>query len=204
MTATATRRARGAATLAASIALAAASVLGGSVMTPAPAAADAPASSRQEARFETEFLKNMIDHHAMAVRMAQTCVNKATHDELRQMCQSIVDSQSAQIEQMQSWLQDWYGISHEPQLSAGDKQSMQRLESLSGAEYEIRFMRSMIRHHSRAVNEAERCLDRAAHAALLELCGTIKQSQSAEIATMQSWLEQWYDKQGGRPSNTLR
>ena len=40
---------------------------------------------------------------------------------------------------------------------------MQRLDQFTGAEYEIRFMQSMIRHHWAAVREAETCLARAEH-----------------------------------------
>lgn len=149
-----------------------------------------------------EFLKSMIDHHYMAVVMAQECVDKAVHPELAAMCEDIITVQNQEIEQMQTWLQEWYGITYEPQLSTGDMASMQWLDQFTGAEYEIRFMQSMIRHHWAAVREAETCLDRAEHQDLLQLCQNIKTVQLSEIAQMQTWLEEWYDRQGGRPSAT--
>ena len=144
----------------------------------------------------------MIDHHYMAVVMAQECVDKAVHPELAAMCEDIITVQNQEIEQMQTWLQEWYGITYEPQLSTGDMASMQRLDQFTGAEYEIRFMQSMIRHHWAAVREAETCLDRAEHQDLLQLCQNIKTVQLSEIAQMQIWLEEWYDRQGGRPAAT--
>jgi uncharacterized protein (DUF305 family) len=68
-----------------------------------PVAADEPAPDKSTARFEVDFLMDMIDHHAMAVEMADMCIQKAVHDDLRAMCESISASQSAQIDQMQSW-----------------------------------------------------------------------------------------------------
>lgn len=184
----------------ASAVLALSAVTGAGVATATPALAEAPAQSEQAASYEVDFLKNMIDHHTMAVMMAQTCLDKAVHEDLVSLCQSIIESQSAQIDEMQSWLQQWYGISYEPQLSNGQMQSMQRMENFTGAQYEIRFMQSMIRHHWAAVRESETCLDNAEHGELLTLCQTIGQTQLAEIDQMQTWLQEWYDRQGGRPA----
>ncbi|UKA68424.1 DUF305 domain-containing protein [Arthrobacter sp. FW306-05-C] len=188
--------------VAASAALALGATAGAGAAGAAPALADAPAQTRQVATFEVDFLTGMIDHHAMAIAMAQTCLEKATHQELKDLCQSIIEAQQQQIQKMQAWLQDWYGINYQPQMSQGDMRSMERLQNFSGAEYEIRFMQSMIRHHWRAVREAEKCLDNAEHPELIELCSNIKEAQLAEISQMQTWLEQWYDRNGGRPAST--
>lgn len=182
------------------LALGAAGVAG--VAGAAPALADAPAQSQEAATFEVDFLTNMIDHHTMAVAMSQTCLEKATNQELKDLCQSIIEAQQQEIRQMQTWLQDWYGISYEPQMSESDMRSMQRLENFSGAEYEIRFMQSMIRHHWAAIREAQDCLVSAGHPELIGLCSNIKGVQLAEISQLQTWLEQWYDRNGGRPVPT--
>lgn len=189
--------------VAAAAAMAAGAFTGTGLAVASPALADAPAQSEQVASYEVDFLKNMIDHHTMAIMMGQTCLEKATHDELVQLCSSIIASQSAQVDQMQGWLQGWYGISYSPQLSTGDMRSMQRMENFTGAQYEIRFMQSMIRHHWAAVRESGTCLENAGHPELLSLCGTIRQTQLEEIGQMQSWLEDWYDRQGGRPAGTV-
>lgn len=167
----------------------------------APAAnASEPAADPKAAAFEVDFLTGMIDHHHMAVMMAEPCMVKAQHTELRAMCDSIVTVQSSEIETMQGWLQDWYGVTHEPSMSNGDMKSMSRLERLSGEDYEIAFIRSMIRHHWAAVRESEKCLANAEHGQLVDLCSSIHDSQSEEIAIMQAWLDQWYGRSGGRPT----
>lgn len=160
----------------------------------APAGAAVPAPQERTARFEMEFLMDMIDHHAMAVEMADTCIDRAVHADLRSMCEDIVASQSAQIDQMQGWLQDWYGVTHEPEMTPGDMRQMDKLASLSGPEFEVEFMESMIKHHRKAIREGETCLDRAYHAELKGLCENIIATQSAEIAQMQQWLCEWYDR----------
>lgn len=164
----------------------------------APAAAEEPAPDRSTARFEVNFLTGMINHHAMTVEMADLCLDKAVHPELEAMCESIKTSQSQQIDMMQSWLQDWYDIIHEPEMKPGDMRRMDRLASLDGEEFEIEFMESMIRHHRKAIREGEQCLRRAYHPGLLDLCENIIQTQSAEIVRLEQWLCEWYERCKGR------
>ena len=157
------------------------------------ARADAPAPTRSAAKYETRFLEDMIDHHFMAVQMAQLCQERAVHAELLELCQQIEAAQMQEIEQMQSWLQAWYGITYEPQMSPSGEQQMDRLASLSGAEFEIEFLKTMIKHHWKAVREGAQCVDRAYHDELVALCENIVMTQTEEIRQMQEWLCSWYD-----------
>ena len=59
--------------------------------------------------FGMAFLKFVIRHHEAAIREAEECLDRAYHTELRQLCENIIATQSAEIEQMQSWLCEWYG-----------------------------------------------------------------------------------------------
>jgi uncharacterized protein (DUF305 family) len=156
--------------------------------------ASTPAPSQSVSNFEIKFMTDMIDHHHMAVMMAEVCIAQAIHPELRSLCESIRTAQMAEVEEMQAWLQDWYGITYEPVMKPGDEKMMERLASLSGAEFEIAFLEMMIKHHEKAVKEGRHCLDKAYHTELRELCENIIRTQSAEVAQMQTWLCQWYGK----------
>lgn len=173
----------------AAIALATAAVLGVSAV---PASAGGPAPDERTADYETDFMKGMIDHHQMAIEMSEICLEKAVHQELRRKCEDIIGAQSAERNQMQSWLDDWYGIEYAPQMTAGEERKLDKLSSMNGADFEIAFMRSMIRHHSKAIREAETCLDRAYHEELRDLCSNIIETQSAEIELFERWLCDWY------------
>lgn len=153
---------------------------------------DAPAPSRSQENYEVRFLTGMIDHHAMAVMTGMMCEERAVHEELRDLCHEIVTAQIAEIELMQGWLQDWYGITHEPQMKPGDEKRMAKMAEMSGAEFEIEFMTMMIRHHEMALREGMHCLDRAYHSELVELCENIIATQAEEIVLMEQWLCEWY------------
>lgn len=159
-------------------------------VTPALAKADEPAPDKATAKYEIDFMKGMIDHHAMAVMMGEMCVARAVHEELRALCQNIITTQSREIKMMQAWLRDWYGISYEPRVKDGGQ--MKKLASLFGAEFEIEFMQMMIKHHLKAIREASQCVERVYHDQLRELCENIITTQAAEIEQMRTWLCQWY------------
>lgn len=60
------------------------------------------------ADFDREFIEQMIPHHQMAIMMSTMVANSATRPEIRDLAQSIIRSQSAEIQQMQQWYQAWY------------------------------------------------------------------------------------------------
>ena len=157
-----------------------------------PATANEPAPMQAQAQYEVRFMTEMIDHHQMAIMMSQICLTNATHEELKAMCADIIAAQQQEIATMQTWLQDWYGISYAPQMTQGDMQRMERMSEMFGAEFEIAFMKSMIRHHWKAVVRASGCLDRAYHAELIAMCEEIIIAQVSEIETLRTWLCEWY------------
>lgn len=53
---------------------------------------------------ERAFLEEMIPHHEMAVEMATSALDKVENPDVRSFCQSIIDGQGAEIEQMNKWL----------------------------------------------------------------------------------------------------
>ena len=154
----------------------------------------APAPMQAAQNFEVRFLTDMIDHHAMGVAMAETCVQKAIHAELRDLCAQVIEAQSREIVLMQSWLQSWYGITHEPEMKPGEQRMLEKLAALTSAGFEIEFMEMLIKHHQRAIKESLHCVDKAWHAELRQLCQQMAAAQSQEITRLRAWLCQWYGR----------
>jgi uncharacterized protein (DUF305 family) len=155
--------------------------------------ADAPAPDEATRTFEIRFMHEMVEHHKMAVHMGLICLDKAVHQELRAMCQTIVTTQQQEIAEMEQWLSAWYGATHQAHdMPPGHHVHMEKLASLSNAEFEIAFLREMIRHHRTAVVKASQCVERAYHEQLQDMCSEIVSAQLAEIRQMDDWLCQWY------------
>ena len=154
----------------------------------------APAATQQpKAGLEINYMEFTIDHHAMGVGMAQLCIQKAVHAELRELCQTELATQSAQIQQLQSWLQAWYGIAYQPEMTQGDQRMMDMLAALSGAEFEVEFMETFSRHHHQIIQRSQPIADQAVHPELRQLATSIIQAQTAGIQDMLTWLCEWYN-----------
>lgn len=58
--------------------------------------------------FDQTFIEEMIPHHQMAVMMSQHLLFNAVHPEMKQLAQAIIQAQTKEINEMQSWYQQWY------------------------------------------------------------------------------------------------
>lgn len=182
-----------------------------------PVMADAPVEGRI-GRTELRFMEGMIDHHQMALDMANDCLARTDiSDALRAECQAVVDAQQPEIEQMQAWLLAWYNVQYTPMSMSNMMDSMAGMDHggmdmsgmpatdpammmgmmagfnrLEGVEYETAWLESMIDHHDDAIHMSERLLehdvDNVGHAELRDLAQQIIDAQSAEIARYEEML----------------
>lgn len=182
-----------------------------------PVMADAPVEGRI-GRAELRFMEGMIDHHQMAIDMANDCLARTDiSDALHAECQAVVDAQQPEIEQMQTWLLAWYNVQYTPMSMSNMMDSMAGMDHggmdmsgmpatdpammmgmmagfnrLEGVEYETAWLESMIDHHDDAVHMSERLLERdvdnVGHVELRDLAQEIIDAQSAEIARYEEML----------------
>jgi uncharacterized protein (DUF305 family) len=151
--------------------------------------ASGPAPDKAAAKFEIRYMEFTIDHHGMGVQMSQLCLQRAITGELLDLCQRNLTAQSEELMLLQSFLSSWYGITYAPQMKPSGENMLEKLASLSGAEFEIEFMKMFIRHHFRIIVESAKCVDRAFHEQLEdEICAPIIINQSADIRIMQRLL----------------
>ncbi len=136
---------------------------------------------------EYEFLVHMIPHHEEAVATATYLKENTEREEIREFAEGIIRTQSAEIEQMTTWLENWYpDRSHQV-----DYQPMMRdLEMLKGDALDQAFLEDMIPHHMTAIMMSQQLLNRglAEHEEVEILARSIRISQSNEIQIMLNWL----------------
>ena len=141
---------------------------------------------------EYAYLAEMVVHHEEAVTAAKE-LQRSERPEMRAFGESIVESQTAQIDQMQQWLAEWY-----PDRSGQvDYRPMMRdLSGLSGDELDRVFLEDMVGHHMAAVMMSQQLLvgDLAARADVEALATTIRDDQHEEIFQMQQWMREWFGR----------
>lgn len=171
----------------------------------------------RDERAEIRFLEGMIDHHQMALDMANHCLGKTQNADLKALCQAVIEAQTPEIQLMQEWLLAWYNIQYEsvsmvgefpkadnnPHAGHGAHSSstepfkdmpmmmgmMAGFDRYEGVTYDMAWLESMIDHHDDALHMSERILGRIVHDELGTLAQAIIDAQTAEIAMMEAMLE---------------
>lgn len=140
---------------------------------------------------EESYIAEMIPHHQEAVETATLILNRSQRPEMRAFAQTIIEVQSAEIQQLQAWLKEWYPQS---KPSTNYQPMMRDLTQLQGDALDQTFLDDMIMHHHGAVMMSEQLLNRGLvkHEPVGLFAKAVIQTQSLEINQMQAWLKQWF------------
>lgn len=151
---------------------------------------------------EYDYLVEMVAHHEEAIDAAGELA-RSDREEMRAFGLRIIESQSAQVDQMQAWLDTWYA---DRSGDVDDDPMMRDLTQLSGDELDEAFLADMVGHHMGAVMMSQQLLarDLADHAAVDGLAGDIRDEQRDEIHMMLQWLRDWFDAGPGLGGMLLR
>lgn len=60
--------------------------------------------------FDKEFITEMMIHHEGAVAMAQLALQKAQHQEIKDLAAAIIIAQNKEIDDMKIWYKKWFGV----------------------------------------------------------------------------------------------
>ncbi|QIK65048.1 DUF305 domain-containing protein [Nocardioides sp. HDW12B] len=139
---------------------------------------------------EAEYLVAMIPHHEEAIGAAEELA-RSDRPEMRDLGAAVVAGQSAQVEQMQGWLDRW----HPGAEADTDYEPMMRdLSGLSGDELDRAFLVDMIGHHMVAVMMSQRLRMHGdvEHPQVARLAEDISAQQREEMVQMRTWLVDWF------------
>lgn len=73
------------------------------------------------------FLRMMIPHHQVAVDMSKVALQQAEHEDLKGLAEQIIEGQSAEIEEMERYLQQWYGSTSDRDAFSGMHHMMRQV-----------------------------------------------------------------------------
>ncbi|MGY2084610.1 DUF305 domain-containing protein [Blastococcus sp. SYSU DS0539] len=163
------------------------------------------------------FSRDMSRHHLQGVEMANLVAERSEDPEVEQLAFDISATQTNQAGRMQGWLALW-GLplsgdtmawmggdahsGHDMGTGAGalmpgmaTEEELAELRSLSGAAFDVEFLRLMIRHHQGGFEMARYAAENAEVEAVRDLARSIEQSQGVETTTMTRMLT----ARGGTP-----
>ena len=156
---------------------------------------------------DAHFIEQMIPHHEDAITMAKLALEKAKHQEIKTLAQNIIDSQSAEINQMKVWYKDWFGkdlpsgkevmgqhgmmgtTSSMHMGMLGNETDMERFENAT--DFDRAFIEGMIPHHQMAVMMATMLKNGTQRPEMKKLADDIIDAQTKEINEMRQWYKDW-------------
>lgn len=159
----------------------------------------APSASKEHNDADVTFAQMMVIHHEGALEMAELATRQADADDVKDIAATIEAAQGPEIALMESWLTSW-GKQLEPNSHAGmdhggmdmdgmsQEQVMAELQKMTGADFDHKFLSSMIAHHEGAVLMSEEALADGNNPEALELARRIIDAQQSEIIRMQQLL----------------
>jgi uncharacterized protein (DUF305 family) len=164
------------------------------------------------------FSRDMAVHHRQGVEMANLALERSTDPEVRQLAFDISSTQTNQAGQMEGWLalwgvprsggdhMAWMGGEHGGHDMSGDtagalmpgmatEAELADLRTLTGTDFDVEFLRLMIRHHQGGLEMAQYEAANGTQAAVRTLATSIAETQTAEVTTMVGMLT----ARGGTP-----
>jgi uncharacterized protein (DUF305 family) len=152
---------------------------------------------------DQHFIEHMIPHHEGAIEMAVLAQEKSSDPEILDLADAIISSQTEEIEQMEDWYKEWYGIEFpvienarmgmgrgmmHGGMMGGDTADIEALENAE--DFDTAFLEEMIPHHQMAVMMAQMLLSGTSRPEMQQLAEEIIVAQEDEIEQMRMWLSE--------------
>lgn len=132
--------------------------------------------------FDAAWTRSMIDHHQMALEMAQHELSMGRDPRVKAEAKKVVDAQKKEITTMQGWLKTWTGRSYAP------KSMPMHMNNMQGS-MDKWFLQEMIPHHQGALMMSSLISSHTQNSQLLALGRTIIRAQSMEIVRYRQLLQ---------------
>lgn len=170
-------------------------------VVPTSAAADVTVTATPAvvSDLDLNFIDSMVPHHEGAIQMAELALERAEHQEIRELAQAIISAQQDEITRMTAWRNDWFGSAPPsggmPGMGAMPGMVMHSgdMHMLMNANpFDKAFIDMMIVHHEAAIAMAQQILTTTQREEIRELANAIIAAQQKEIDDMRQWRAAWY------------
>lgn len=163
------------------------------------------ASGSAAGNVDRMFIEEMVPHHQDAIDMAGLAIEKAEHPELKKLAERIKRTQSEENEQMRAWYRDWFDRKLDADSSSGMMGGSGGMGGMMGGVVDLDdledadsfdkvFIEQMIPHHQMGIMMAQMARSSTRREDMRDFTANIIEVQSAEIATMSDWYDEWYGR----------
>lgn len=129
--------------------------------------------------FDVAFAQAMIEHHQMALDMAQVELKQGRNPTIKRAAQAVMVGQTKEIKLMKTWLSTW--------KAAAPSGKMAFAQPMPG-QVDRWFLTQMLPHHQGALDMSQLALKNSQSAQVKILARQIIAAQNKEITQYKSWL----------------
>ncbi len=167
------------------------------------------------------FIRQMTDHHQLAIEMAQVAEGEGEHPEIKRLAQQIDDAQNREITEMTAIGNEIGAFEHGSSEGGGDTEmsgmdhtagggamdadaatlgvpvdamgmSMDAAQLKGAKPFDEAFIAMMVPHHTGAIAMAKAERTNGENEQLKTLADGIIEAQTREISEMESWRSKWF------------
>jgi len=106
----------------------------------------------QSSPMDALFVKNALQGGIAEVQLGQLTLQKSTNDQVKQFAQKMIDDHTRMGDQMKPVAQQ-VGVTVPTEPSKKDKQTMAKLQALSGPAYDQAYIKDMVKDHKQDLTE---------------------------------------------------
>jgi LPXTG-motif cell wall-anchored protein len=140
--------------------------------------------------FEIGYINSIIPHHQDAIEMSRMVQNDAPHKEVRDIATTMINEQLTEIEELTTWLNDWYGQQPNPDPRMKMSPSMMEMFMRADPAMREKLFVAMMREHHEVANQLGRLvLQKATHQELKDQAQKMITSQTEQQAIFGGWLQ---------------
>lgn len=145
---------------------------------------------------EGEFLRKMVGHHELGLRMAEMAADRSDLPELRKLSELMTAEHAGELKVMRNWWRSWFG-DEVPGLTSEERRHMEgmtepervrELEKTDGGRFRRLFLPAMIHHHGGAISMSDRAVDEAADPRVRLLARAIRHAQRGQVRRMKEMM----------------
>jgi uncharacterized protein (DUF305 family) len=143
------------------------------------------------------FAQMMVPHHAQGVAIVKLARSRAANAELKLLAAAIETTQAAEAQTMAGWLRDWRqpptaapgGHDAHGGMPATSQAEFTALAKAAGADFDRRFLHTLIAHQDDAIQIASMEVGAGVNAQCKALADRIVRSRKAQIQQMLALLD---------------
>lgn len=130
------------------------------------------------------FVAEMIPHHHLGMELIDQATRRVDDTRVRRLVFEMSTYHQSELDRLHDWAEEWNVVPAEefPGRIAPDR--LAELGTLSGVDYDRRWLEVMIEHHEGAIDIAQRQMDAGSEDAAIEMAESVREVQTKDIEAM--------------------